>query len=154
MENFKGEGGFEPNNSVNPWSGGRRAGPLLAGVLDNLPPIDMNNIKVHSTQRRAAYFYRQKIHYPWQGFNPRTLDPMTSTLTTRPPRATIWLLTSTNTYFPQSLPLFDSMCWPHVNPVPSGAVRKDCQRRLLSRPRFVRAVAPRIIIIIIALIFD
>jgi hypothetical protein len=39
------------------------------------------------------------------------------------------------------------MCWPHVNPVPSGAVGKDCQRRLLSRPRFVRAVAPRIIII-------
>jgi hypothetical protein len=35
--------------------------------------------------------------------------------------------------------LWDSMCWPHVNPVPSGAVRKDCQRRLLSRPRFVRA---------------
>jgi hypothetical protein len=31
------------------------------------------------------------------------------------------------------------MCWPHVNPVPSGAVGKDCQRRLLSRPRFVRA---------------
>jgi hypothetical protein len=28
-------------------------------------------------------------------------------------------------------------------------VGKDCQRRLLSRPRFVRAVAPRIIIIII-----
>jgi hypothetical protein len=32
--------------------------------------------------------------------------------------------------------------------VPSGAVGKDCQRRLLSQPRFVRAVAPRIIIII------
>jgi hypothetical protein len=31
------------------------------------------------------------------------------------------------------------MCWPHVNPVPSGAVGKDCQRQLLSRPRFVRA---------------
>jgi hypothetical protein len=29
-------------------------------------------------------------------------------------------------------------------------VGKDCQRRLLSRPRFVRAVAPRIIIIIAA----
>jgi hypothetical protein len=43
------------------------------------------------------------------------------------------------------------MCWPHVNPVPSGAVGKDCQRRLLRRPRFVRAVAPRIIIIIILL---
>jgi hypothetical protein len=43
--------------------------------------------------------------------------------------------------------LWDSMCWPHVNPVPSGAVGKDCQRRLLSRPRLVRAVAPRIIII-------
>jgi hypothetical protein len=28
--------------------------------------------------------------------------------------------------------------------IPSGAVGKDCQRRLLSRPRFVRAVAPRI----------
>jgi hypothetical protein len=27
------------------------------------------------------------------------------------------------------------MCWPHVNPVPSGAVGKDCQRRLLSRPK-------------------
>jgi hypothetical protein len=40
----------------------------------------------------------------------------------------------------------------HVNPVPSGAVGKDCQRRLLSRPRFVRAVAPRIIIIIIIII--
>jgi hypothetical protein len=40
--------------------------------------------------------------------------------------------------------LWDSMCWPHVNPVPSGAVGKDCQRRLLSRPRPVRAVAPRI----------
>jgi hypothetical protein len=35
--------------------------------------------------------------------------------------------------------LWDSMCWPHINPVPSGAVGKDCQRRLLSRPRFVRA---------------
>jgi hypothetical protein len=35
--------------------------------------------------------------------------------------------------------LWDSMCWPHVNPVASGAVGKDCQRRLLSRPRFVRA---------------
>jgi hypothetical protein len=35
--------------------------------------------------------------------------------------------------------LWDSMCWPHVNPVPSGAVGKDCQRQLLSRPRFVRA---------------
>jgi hypothetical protein len=45
--------------------------------------------------------------------------------------------------------LWDSMCRPHVNPVSSGAVGKDCQRRLLSRPRFVRAVAPRIIIIII-----
>jgi hypothetical protein len=41
--------------------------------------------------------------------------------------------------------LWDSMCWPHVSPVPSGEVGKDCQRRLLSRPRFVRAVAPRII---------
>jgi predicted glycosyltransferase involved in capsule biosynthesis len=41
--------------------------------------------------------------------------------------------------------LWDSMCWPHVNPVPSGAVGKDCERRLLSRPRFVIAVAPRII---------
>jgi hypothetical protein len=40
--------------------------------------------------------------------------------------------------------LWDSMCWPHVNPVPSGAVAKDCQLRLLRRPRFVRAVAPRI----------
>jgi hypothetical protein len=40
--------------------------------------------------------------------------------------------------------LWDSMCWPHVNPVPSGAVGKDCQRRLLSRRRLVRAVAPRI----------
>jgi hypothetical protein len=40
--------------------------------------------------------------------------------------------------------LWDSMYWPHVNPVPSGAVGKDCHRRLLSRPRFVRAVAPRI----------
>jgi hypothetical protein len=39
--------------------------------------------------------------------------------------------------------LWDSMCWPHVNPVPSGAVGKDFQRRLLSRPRLVRAVAPR-----------
>jgi hypothetical protein len=35
--------------------------------------------------------------------------------------------------------LWDSICWPQVNPVPSGAVGKDCQRRLLSRPRFVRA---------------
>jgi hypothetical protein len=42
--------------------------------------------------------------------------------------------------------LWVSMCWPHVYPVPSGAVGKDCQRRLLSRPRFVRAVAPRIFI--------
>jgi hypothetical protein len=25
------------------------------------------------------------------------------------------------------------------NPVPSGAVGKDCQRRLLNRPRFVKA---------------
>jgi hypothetical protein len=33
--------------------------------------------------------------------------------------------------------LWDSIWWPHVNPVPSGAVGKDCQRRLLSRPRFV-----------------
>jgi hypothetical protein len=40
--------------------------------------------------------------------------------------------------------LWDWMCWPHVSPVPSGAVGKDCQRWLLSRPRFVRAVAPRI----------
>jgi hypothetical protein len=41
--------------------------------------------------------------------------------------------------------LWDSMCWPYVNTVPfwSRAVGKDCQRRLLSRPRFVRAVAPR-----------
>jgi hypothetical protein len=31
------------------------------------------------------------------------------------------------------------------NPVPSGAVGKDSQRRLLSRPRFVRAVAPLIL---------
>jgi hypothetical protein len=31
--------------------------------------------------------------------------------------------------------LRDSMCWSHVNPVPSGAVGKDCQRRLLSRPK-------------------
>jgi hypothetical protein len=44
--------------------------------------------------------------------------------------------------------LWDSMCWPHVNPVPSGAVRKDCQRRLLSWPRLVRAVAPRIYLFI------
>jgi hypothetical protein len=42
--------------------------------------------------------------------------------------------------------LWDLMCWPHVNSVPSGAVGKDCQRWLLSLPRFVRAVAPRIII--------
>jgi hypothetical protein len=42
--------------------------------------------------------------------------------------------------------LWDLTCWPHVNPVPSGAVGKDCQRRLLSRPMFVRAVAPRIFI--------
>jgi hypothetical protein len=40
----------------------------------------------------------------------------------------------------------------YVNPVPSGAVGKDCHRRLLSRPSFVRAVAPRIIIIIIIII--
>jgi hypothetical protein len=31
--------------------------------------------------------------------------------------------------------LWDSMCWPHVNPVPFGVVGKDCQRRLLSRPK-------------------
>jgi hypothetical protein len=36
-----------------------------------------------------------------------------------------------------------------IDALTSGAVGKDCQRRLLSRPRFVRAVAPRIIIIII-----
>jgi hypothetical protein len=48
--------------------------------------------------------------------------------------------------------LWDSMCWPHVNPVLSGAVGKDCPRRLLSRPRFVRALASRIIIIIIIII--
>jgi hypothetical protein len=41
-----------------------------------------------------------------------------------------------------------------VNPVPSGAVGKDCQRRLFSRPRFVRAVAPRIIIIIITVLLS
>jgi hypothetical protein len=35
--------------------------------------------------------------------------------------------------------LWDSICWPHVNPVQSGAVGKDCQRRLISRSRFVRA---------------
>jgi hypothetical protein len=45
------------------------------------------------------------------------------------------------------------MCWPHVNPVPSGAVGKDCQRRLLSRPRFVRAVAPRIYLLIVFLLW-
>jgi hypothetical protein len=39
--------------------------------------------------------------------------------------------------------LWDSLCWPHVNPLPSGAVGKDCQRRLLSRPRFVRACSAR-----------
>jgi hypothetical protein len=44
--------------------------------------------------------------------------------------------------------LWNSMCWPHINPVPSGAVGKDCQRRLLSRPKLVRAVAPRIIILL------
>jgi hypothetical protein len=31
--------------------------------------------------------------------------------------------------------LWDSMCWPRVNPVPSGAVGKDYQRRLLSRSK-------------------
>jgi hypothetical protein len=50
--------------------------------------------------------------------------------------------------------LWDSMCWPHVSPVPSGAVGKDCQRRLLSRPRLVRAVAPRIIIIYYIALFS
>jgi hypothetical protein len=39
----------------------------------------------------------------------------------------------------QKMQLWDSMCWPHVNPVPSGAVGRDCQRQLLSRPRFVSA---------------
>jgi hypothetical protein len=40
--------------------------------------------------------------------------------------------------------LWDSMCWPHVNPVPSGAVGKDCQRRLLSGQGSSEPVAPRI----------
>jgi hypothetical protein len=45
--------------------------------------------------------------------------------------------------------LWDSMCWPHVNPVPSGAVGKDYQQRLLSRPRFVRACSATDYIIIL-----
>jgi hypothetical protein len=47
--------------------------------------------------------------------------------------------------------LWDSMCWPHVNPVPSGAVGKDCQRRLLSRPRFVRACSATDLFYLIAI---
>jgi hypothetical protein len=35
-------------------------------------------------------------------------------------------------------------CADHMS-TPSGAVGKDCQRRLLSRSRLARAVAPRII---------
>jgi hypothetical protein len=45
------------------------------------------------------------------------------------------------------------MCWPHVNPVPSGAVGKDCQRRLLSRPRFVRACSATDLILIYIYIY-
>jgi hypothetical protein len=39
-------------------------------------------------ERRAADFITLKIHRPWPGLNPRTLGPVASTLTTRPPRAT------------------------------------------------------------------
>jgi hypothetical protein len=33
-----------------------------------------------------------KIHRPWLGLNPRTLGPVASMLTTRPPRATTILV--------------------------------------------------------------
>jgi hypothetical protein len=40
-------------------------------------------------RRKACYgFYHLKIHRPRPGLNPRTLGPVASTLTTRPPRAT------------------------------------------------------------------
>jgi hypothetical protein len=38
--------------------------------------------------------------------------------------------------------------------LPSGAVGKDCQRRLLSQPRFVRAVTPRIILLLLLLLLE
>jgi hypothetical protein len=44
-----------------------------------------------SEGRRAADFITLKIHRPRPGLNPRTLGPMLSTLTTRPPRATVTL---------------------------------------------------------------
>jgi hypothetical protein len=45
-------------------------------------------------------------------------------------RYTIW-----SRFGELKMQLWDSMCWPHVNPAPSGAVGIDCQRRLLSRPK-------------------
>jgi hypothetical protein len=41
-----------------------------------------------SEGRRATDFITLKIHRPRPGLNPRTLGPVASTLTTRPPRAT------------------------------------------------------------------
>jgi hypothetical protein len=45
-----------------------------------------------SEGRRAADFIALKIHRPRPGMNPRTLDPVASTLTTRPPRVTDYKL--------------------------------------------------------------
>jgi hypothetical protein len=46
-----------------------------------------------SEGRRAADFITLKIHRPRPGLNPRTLSPVASTLTTRPPMATYTILT-------------------------------------------------------------
>jgi hypothetical protein len=43
-----------------------------------------------SEGRRAADFITLKIQRPRPGLNPRTLGPMASTLTTRPPRQKWW----------------------------------------------------------------
>jgi hypothetical protein len=45
----------------------------------------------HGTEgRRATDFITIKIHRPRPGLNPRTFGPVASTLTTRPPKATIY----------------------------------------------------------------
>jgi hypothetical protein len=51
----------------------------------------MKHGRFPSEGRRAADFITLKIHRPRPGLNPRTLGSVASTLTTRPPRATLLL---------------------------------------------------------------
>jgi hypothetical protein len=120
---------------VSVWSLDRSLGARVAGNLIGLS-ASLNPLQILLTQTQ-----RSRVRFPGTAWDfSEGVESWTGS--TQPRDRINWVITWIKKQRcgleSWKMQLWDSMCWPHV--------AKDCQRRLLSRPRFVRAVAPRSII--------